>query len=61
MIHHRSQTLDKTIADIVYNKGGITPEFQSMLDAIDVREEQENPGKKAQTERTDQSCACNLI
>jgi len=34
MVSHRSQTLDRTIADIVYCKGGITPEFQSMLDAV---------------------------
>ncbi|CAK88770.1 unnamed protein product (macronuclear) [Paramecium tetraurelia] len=60
MVTNTSQTLDVTIADIIYLEDGqVSSAFQTMLDMVKKREEIENP--KKETERTDSSCACQLI
>ncbi|CAD8107285.1 unnamed protein product [Paramecium sonneborni] len=60
MVVNTSQSLDITIADIVYLEDGqVSPAFQSMLDMVKKREEIENP--KKETDRTDSSCTCQLI
>ncbi|CAD8197367.1 unnamed protein product [Paramecium octaurelia] len=60
MVTNTSQSLDITIADIIYLEDGqVSSAFQVMLDMVKKREEIENP--KKETERTDSSCACQLI
>ncbi|CAD8053494.1 unnamed protein product [Paramecium primaurelia] len=60
MVTNTSQSLDVTIADIIYLEDGqVSASFQVMLDMVKKREEIENP--KKETERTDSSCSCQLI